>query len=239
MQEDVTVKIEGADKELVIRTGKALELRDNPILTIGEATIGAPATYAAGRDIDPKKALVLYGRGRDGRRPFIKLIESQNDPMSSTIVGQLVGSPDLALFNLNGTSRFTRKELFNLLRRNRRFFADRSEHEVLLKLIADWKMKSSVDVRDGSDNRGSVEKLFSRATEHNLPEGFDLEMPIFVGEMPQKFHVELCMEVNNDSATFWLECPDFYSLVDSHTASILLRELNNPSLVALPIIEIP
>jgi hypothetical protein len=145
----------------------------------------------------------------------IKLIINETDKENiGVITGEIVPHPDFAKWKLNTGHAYNPIELSNFIKMNRSCFASK---EIAMKLFAqlrDFKAKIDGICQQTSNAKGEqIEVIRSKAVEHNLPDSFTMEVPIFKGQKKQQFTVEI--NVNPDTLNCVLISPDAADLIQS------------------------
>jgi hypothetical protein len=142
----------------------------------------------------------------------IKLSTNPNDPFSSTITAVLEDHSDLKPWGINTTKTFKREEMVKLIKFSRMAFANSETYLKLLEAFQKFNAKTAAEHASENDNRGNRVQNFEKYVTSNLPEGFALTLPIFKGKPAETFFVELCQEVTDGGAHFWLESPELKNI---------------------------
>lgn len=232
--ENLTLKVEGADKELVLRQGKALDEKYPEIVKInGDINsissflnvryAGDNAVSFGQQEVDPAKVIVEVDR----KELTILLKLNPEHPFGATVKGGLEKSDELLPFHINQNKTFTKEELVKLIKFNKLFFDDTSKHAEML--IAFQKVSSTVNMRanDSSDDRGNKERAFVKEVTSNAPTEFILNIPIFKGFPAQRFRVEVCLDVTEGSARFWFESIELHELMINQRDEIFSDQLKS------------
>ncbi len=212
-----------SDKELVIRTGEAEKIL-YPTKVALSGVISAPAEF-----YDKRKQLhnadrchVVYNK----KTAEIKLVVDENYPAQNyEVIGKISKNPDLEVFKINSTFTFTVKELMQILKFNRVFFADKDDNNKIVLALQNFKAKVEKTLEDSSNNRGNDAKISITKLEHELQESFMLEMPIFKGGENKKFRVEICVQASDGSVVVWLESRDLKDMEISLSAGMIEEQL--------------
>jgi hypothetical protein len=231
--ENLHVKIEQIEGDtLTIRQGKALELLPPRSINIAGdiKTVSSfikkrkTAGSAAGlQQIDKDKALVVV----DKEKKTIVLSLDPQDAYGAVITAKMEPNPDLEKFGINKNVQFSQKELVNLLKFSRLYFEDFGTHGTLLKAYQVFSAKTYTDLSGDSDNRGNKNFAFNKKVETGLPTSFIMNLPIFKGQKPKRFMVEICLDVTDAAASFWFESIELAELSELEGAQILDEELES------------
>lgn len=175
------------------------------------------------QNIDIAKAIVTVDKN-------LRTIELKTDPQDhygATITGKLEISEELKQFGINTIQKFSRQDLVKLIKMNRLFFDNKEKHSETL--LAFQKIESSVNysAKDGSDDRGNKERQFVKNVTTNAPMSFTLNIQIFKGFPAQPLSVDICLDIEEGTAKFWLESVQLNELMQSSVDEIFSEELKS------------
>lgn len=209
-------------KDITIRTGEAQELPNiipTPVKIKGG--IGAPERWVAKRagTFDEKKAYVVANY--DNRTINLQLDEL--NPYGSEIIGTLQLDPDFVRFGINNGQYVSNFDLADFIKMNRAFFADPMQAMKLVTQLRQFQAKVENDIANSDDKRGNARLLKAQTVEHNLPEHFTLNIPIFRNTEPQTIDVEV--DVKSTDLTMTLVSPEAADIVHKSTKDIIQDEL--------------
>lgn len=143
----------------------------------------------------------------------------------TVVTSKLEPNPDLAQFHINKNKQFSQRELVQLLKFSRLYFEDFDKHGTLLKAYQAFTAKTFTDLAGDQDNRGNKNFAFNKKVETGLPASFVMNIPIFKGQDPKRFMVEICLDVTDAAASFWFESVELKELQDIESGKILEKEL--------------
>lgn len=224
--QDVNVTVKG--DTLTILEGKVLETKPSEKISItGDIkTVGnflkIRLEHGKGtQEIDNAKAIILVNKSA-------RTIELQIDPENhygATVKGTLEISDELKTFGINTLQKFSRQDLVKLIKMSRLYFENKDKHSETL--TAFQKIESSVNysAKDGSDDRGNKERQFVKNVTTNAPMAFTLNIPIFKGFPAQPLSVDICLDIEEGTAKFWLESVQLNELMQSSVDEIFADEL--------------
>lgn len=231
--ENITLKVEPANGEIVIREGTALpQVAPKKIEISGD--IKTVSTFINGRKsvgnidgglqyINPARAVVMV----DKKGRAITLNLDPQDVYGTVVTAKMELNPDLVDFHINDKKTFKQKELVDLIKFSRLAFDDGEKHAMLLNAYRAFNAKAYIDMASDSDNRGNKSSSFNKKVETNLPIDFVLNVPIFKGQDRLKFHVEICLEVTDGGCNFWFESIELSELIEIEAEKILNGELES------------
>lgn len=225
--ENLTLKVEGSTGEIIIREGEAPKVVypqsvsvDGDIRTV-RVFIGGRKALANLQGVNAETALVTVNK----EKGTILLQTDPNSVYSSTVRGTLLTSDELALFNINGSTTFTQKDLIKVLKFNRIHFADPQQQQDLLQKYMAFTFSTSTEGHAKGDDRGNKSAAVTKAVTTNLPTNFTLKIPIYKGERSLTFQVEICLDVTDAGARFWFESVELHELQQTEKEIIFEREL--------------
>ena len=132
------------------------------------------------------------------------------------VIGQIAFNADLQAFGINVDKRYGLQELAQFLKRSRMFFADKEENMQLVTRLKNFKAKLTRNIEQSKDDRGNATNSLVQSFESELDLGFTLELPIFKGDEPVKFYVEILLEARDAGISLWLESAELQDAVISH-----------------------
>lgn len=142
----------------------------------------------------------------DRNKLSIKLLISEQDHYCATISGQLELHPVFIKFGINNGQYRTPNELADLIKMNRSFFQNHTIAMSLVSALKNFKATVNKEIEKSTNDRGDKRQLIDQVAKHNLPDVFNLEIPIFKGQGKSTIAVEVY--VNPDDLTCSLVSPD-------------------------------
>lgn len=227
--EELKLNVTPNGDTLTVLYGNALEQKqpntikfEGDIKTVSNFLKVRRSKGAGYQSIDVAKAVIIVDK-------FNRTIELFTDPentFGASIKGKLELSNELKAFSINELRKFTRTELVAIIKMNRIYFENREKH--LEILTAFQKIESTVNysAKDGSDDRGNKERQFVKNVTTNAPMSFTLRLPIFKGFEAQSLSVEVCLDIEEGTAKFWLESVQLNELLQTCVEEIFNNELN-------------
>ena len=227
MKENIKVEFDKLGKEatLILREGKAAEIVV-PAKLAYAGRLDTPQKFLQGKISEYEKlACTLVVDTDNGTLQFIG--SEKNRESVDTISGALVTSEILKEFCINETRRFTVKELIELFKRNRAYFATKDQQAALLANLRNWNVgvtKLYEEIRN--DATGDAKKGIETKVEGiNLPP-FILNLPLFKGYSPESVEIEFGVDASGAGVTLFLDSPDLLErmlvrkkeLIDEQTA---------------------
>jgi hypothetical protein len=221
-------------KPITILEGKALEEKapckiqiSGDIKTVSSFIQKRKITDDAGLQyINEDRALVIVNK----EELSIGLYLDPEDFYGTEIKAKLEIEPELLKFGIESGKKFSQQELIKLLKYGKRWFANPAAHEMLLLAYMKLDVKVTADLTNNApDGRGNRSNSFEKKITSNVPEDFILLIPIFKGQEPKKFRVEICLDSTDGSTKFWLESVELAELIQIESEAILKKELETCS----------
>ncbi|MDV4025576.1 hypothetical protein CMT52_14670 [Elizabethkingia anophelis] len=174
------------------------------------------------QEIRPENAIVIC----DYDNLTIQLQTNPNDTFSTIITGKAEYSKEYKDFGINQSKFFNREQLIKLFRFNRRYFPNKEENANLLGAYQNFTASVNKNIADNSDLRGNKISHLQKTVRTDLPESFVVEIPVFKGEAPVSFPVEICIEDNDSGVRFWFESVELDELIQEKKEYMFSRELS-------------
>jgi len=230
--ENLSVKIEGDQKELIVRTGQATPPREAKEVKIS-GNILAPANWLKIRKSNPNKDNVQFSRKE------MKIIFTQEEESHSgkIIVGELRINDDLKKFKINENHLWTTADLAKFLKMNRIFFADADQCSKIIAELNSLKAKIQTEIEQSQNDRGNSKQMVNVKVDSNVPLKFKLKLPVFVGFKERTFVVEICLETSDRNVQLWLESAELNEIIIGERDSIISSEIVKFEKAGLPVLE--
>ena len=174
------------------------------------------------QEIKPENSIVIC----DFENLTIQLQTNPNDVLATIITGKAEFSKEYKDFGINQAKFFNREQLIKLFRFNRRYFPNKEENANLLGAYQNFVASVNKNIADNSDQRGNQSRQFNKTVKTDLPEHFVVEIPVFKGEQPVSFPVEICIEDNDSGVRFWFESVELDELIQAKKEEMFKRELS-------------
>lgn len=196
---DLNITVENGTKTVEVLIGSALEPKEpEKVEIIG--TLEAPLKWLEKRvsEIDQKKCHVIVNR----EEMSILLVIDEKDHYNTSIEGKLQLHPAFLKFGINQGEYRTPIEMSELIKMNRSYFENRQEAMELVSLLRNFKAKIDKEVEADIDLRkGDRRVLVAQKIDSNLPEAFNMCVPIFKGQKPMTIECETYFNPNDLTCT--------------------------------------
>jgi hypothetical protein len=217
--EKLNVSVNGETKVLEVLQGEALP-RKEPQRVVVKGLVNAPFEFLLKRTPDPKTSHLIV----DVAKGKLELIVDEKSPYSDIISGELELNPDYEKFGINQSCKtYDTFELADFIKLNRYFFSDKDVAMKLVSVLKNFKAKVDKQIEQSSNDRGNTRLLHNQVVESNIPEAFDIVVPIFKGQAEQKFRVEINIDARNFACT--LISPDANDLINEMRAKVVNEQV--------------
>lgn len=170
-----------------------------------------------------KKSHIVY----DYRHLFLKLVALENHDINAVVNGKLTVNPDIAALQINTKNKLTSKELVDLLKFNRFFFADKDECQAIIGKLMNTKIKVIKALETVLNNgNGNERDVYDRLIEGVDKMAYVLQLPIYTGQTPVKFEVVINIDARDKEIVFWLESTELAELKLENAKTIIDNELS-------------
>lgn len=212
--ENENIKVIMGDKEkaeLIIRkVDTANELPVKPPVNVDiKGTLEAPFSFLSKRydqpdQIEQKHCLILVDR----EKMTITLITHENDAYKQgKVVGTLEVYPKFEEFGINSGKVWSPTELGLFIKMNRAFFKQKEENMRLVTELMNFKGKVDSVIEKSLKEKGDRTDNFSQVVNSNLPEKFNINIPIMKGYQAEDIEVETFAQINGREVSFVLISP--------------------------------
>lgn len=187
MKENINITTDG--RELTIREGKALELRE-PTKVVINGTIKAVTRFVSTRtaEVDWKKAHILVDR----ENGTISLRTDETSHYGAEVTASLTLHPDFIKFGVNAGLARSPFEFAEFIKMNRSLFENHAAAMEMVSKLKNLRTKVDKEVELQTDNRGNNKTMIaSKVIENSVPEKFKLRISIFKGMPKTEMEVEI------------------------------------------------
>lgn len=185
-------------KALEIRTGGALPLREPRKLDI-VGNIDSVFKFLAQRinEFDHKQAHIIVDR----EKFTIKLVIDETSFYSGNVKGVLTQPKDYEDFCINTGKEWDIYDLSDFIRLHKALFENRTQAAKLVAELQNFKLKIDGELQKSDDKRGNTEYVRRQTVKSNLPESFNLLVPLFKGFEKRTIKVEVDINPNTFDCT--------------------------------------
>lgn len=220
--QEIKIDVKEGVTELVILHGEAEKVYHPKAIDVKDASIEAAQVYLNKKVV--KEDLIENSKiefSYDGL--FINLFYAARERNIDTICGKLKIHPDLEKFSINGGKHYSTFELSDFIKMNRHYFENK---DYAMKLVAELRAfegKVNKDVEAKADTRANSRILINQVVETNIPDGFVLLLPVFVGQDKIRLNVEINITADFSCS---LISPDLKEYIDLQAKEIIDGQIN-------------
>lgn len=232
--EDKTSPISGAEilvkntlknlgvREITILEGKAEPVYHDKAIEVKSASINSALEYLSKKVVKPEiiehsKLEFCYDK------LYINLFYDSRQRNPDVIEGSLKLHPDLEKFRINSGKTYSTFELSDFIKMNRHYFENKDYAMKLVAELRNFEGKVNRDLEAKTDDRGNKRALINQVVESNIPTGFFLELPVFVGQEKKRLEVEVNITADFSCS---LISPDLKEFIDIESKTVLDDQLN-------------
>lgn len=221
MEKTIKVELTAENKELVILTGAAEPIYYNKAIEVKSGSINSAFEYLSKKVVIPEiiehsKLEFCYDK------LYIDLHYDARQRNPDLIMGKLKLHPDLEKFNINSGKAYSTFELADFIKMNRHYFENKDYAMKLVSELRNFEGKVNRDLEAKADDRGNKRALINQVVESNIPTGFFLELPVFVGQ--EKIRLEVEINITSDFSCSLIS-PDLKEFIDLESKKVLDVEL--------------
>lgn len=210
-EQKVNITLAEGQKEVtvILLEGKAApHVLPESIKIVGDINAVKDFILTRENTLDKNKAIIVFNE----EKGEISLNSDPSHPHRTIVIGKVVSHPDLIEFKINKGGFFSLKELEKLIRMYRFYFPDKDAHLQLTGQLKSFTANVYSDLKNESDQRGNKSQAFNKKVQSDLAAEFTLNIPIFKGQSPSTFRVEICYDVTDSTVRFWLESVELFEL---------------------------
>jgi len=206
--------------EYVLRTGEAEDVKHEKSISI-TGVLDAPAQFLKGKTIDPFKShLRIYQQ--EGK---LELYIQDTDPNTNHVItGQLKKNQNLSEFQINSlTHRWSVPDFLRFVKQNRFFFSNKEQHSKLITNMQSWNAKIETVLAQSNDQKGNSNFQIEQKVRavDGFIDRFELNIPIYQGDVSLKFTVEIGLEPKNTAVLIYLFSDELFELEITQRATLI------------------
>lgn len=247
--ENMNVNVpEGKDKVEVVIRELTDEVKDKlPIQEPKQVTISGQITAvfaflekrwkAADNQIDHSRTHILVDRDNVKMSLVVNETDARN---AKLITGKAELSRQYKSFGINTDKEWDPYDLGQFFRINRTYFANVTENMDLVNILKSFKATILSNVEREIKDNGSVTDVYKKVVDSNLPESFDVSIPIFKSTDPEKIKIDIIAHVSGRDVTLCLISADAAAIVEDVRDKLIDDQLDKIKELApeIPIIEV-
>jgi hypothetical protein len=231
----VDVKIIPENDTLIIREGKAMELKE-PLMVEISGILDSPRRWIEKRisEFNCREAAAFVNRDKMS----IRLIIDEKNFYRDVIIGSITPSPEFTKWGINNEEvKYHSQELAVKIKMNRYQFVSLEKATELVTIFQNLKAKVQREIDQSDNTRGTVKKNYSQVvSEMSIPEGFSLITPLFKGDIRREIKVEIVIDA--DTLKCSLVSPDAAYLLDTIRDQMIDAEIKQIGEIAPNIVII-
>jgi hypothetical protein len=177
--------------EVVLRQGET-ERTIYPEKLELDGILSTPSGYIEQRPkeftVETSHAIVRPSKGE------IDLFQNDRDEWRTRIGGRIEIAKEFMEIGINMSKSRSPEALAKFLKLKRSWFPDFASHAKLVAQLRNVKAVVNREVEKAADDRGNNTDNFTQSVESNMPDSFDMKIPIIQGEEPMVINVSVVLE---------------------------------------------
>ncbi len=209
---------------ITILEGKAPE-QHNPQPVSINANITAPAMFIEKRKetYDFNKSHCLVSK-TDGTIQLV--INEQSVTEKYAITGKIELGKQFTKLGINDFNKsYSPMELSQRFRLMRSIFPSKKEHLNIVTTLRKLEATITRQVEEADDTRGNTAKVFKQTVASNMPESFNLNIPVIEGQPATNIEVSVILEADGNEIKCFLESVDAAELADKLRTELVEKEV--------------
>lgn len=222
MENQIKVTVENGVKELILRQGEASKIHQPGDVHVGVVTISAIVEFLTKKDITEEGILdsaLKFSYDKLKMELHYRISEANTYRIESKIIL----NPDLTQFEINSGKRYSPFGLSDFIKMNRHLFESKSIAMELVSVLRNIKASVNKAIEANKDERGNRRALIDQVVQTNIPESFNIELPVFKGQPKMIIPVEVVIDED-------LECmlmsPDLKQIIAEQSELLIGAELD-------------
>jgi len=144
--------------------------------------------------------------------------------LGDVFTGKLSLHPDLEKWGVNDGKTYDNFALASFIKMNRHYFENKEVAMSLVTNLRDLKIKTDKEIEAMDNKQGEYRFVAAqKVVNSNIPASFILKLPVFVGQAPRSFVVEI--EVNAHDFKCNLISPDLKEYIDTEAKLLIDAQL--------------
>lgn len=221
MDKEINISVENGIKELVIRKGEAEPIHTGRNVGVSRVTIFAVFEFLSKSDITEEIILDSVVKfSYDNLKLYLNYGLTQQHTYE--IESKILLNPDLEAFEINKGKKYATFQLADFIKMNRHLFESKTAAMELVSALKNIKASVNRAIEDNKDDRGNRRALIDQVVQSNIPESFNIELPIFKGQPKVVVPVEVVLDED-------LECmlvsPDLKQIIAEESERLIGGEV--------------
>lgn len=222
MDNKINISVENGVNEVVVRHGQAAPIHTGADVKVGNVTIFAVMEFLTKTDVE--KAIVL-----DSVLIFsyeklaMELVYGLTKMHPYKISSSIILNPDLEAFEINKGKKYSHFQLADFIKMNRHLFESKSVAMELVSALKNIKATVNKAIEDSKDDRANRHMLIDQVVSSNIPESFNIELPIFKGQPKVTVPIEVVLD---ESLDCMLVSPDLKQIIAEESERLIGGEID-------------
>lgn len=220
--EKIELKLDGGVNVVEVRAGEAESIHTGRNVEVDKVTIFAIYEFLSKEDVETVLVLDSVLRfSYDNLSLYLNYGVTQRHPY--IISSKIILNPDLEAFEINKGKRYAPAQLADFIKMNRHLFESKSVAMELVSALKNIKASVNRAIELNKDDRGNKRALIDQVVQSNIPESFNIELPIFKGQPKVVIPIEVVLDEDLDCI---LISPDLKEIISEESEKLIGGEVD-------------
>lgn len=213
MEDQFNLTVTPTDKgEVIIRHGKAPDIKQRQQINIKSCDINAPAKYwDAKKELYEASMCIVKFSKRFGN--IVLLLPYGEEEQLDEIIGTLQENDELVKLEINKGQYKTFQEMHEKLRWMRNIFVDNTQYINIIGKLQNFRAKIDTEIEKIKDEKGNSVDMVVTKVMNDIPLEFQLKTNIFYGQPEKIFTVNIIVKASGTQLLFTLESMELYEMM--------------------------
>ena len=221
MEKELKIVVEKGVETITVLHGQAEPVYHPKAITVKGGAIDSVVEYLTKNVIKPE--VIEHSKVEFSfSELYIDLLYDARERNPDVIEAKLKLHPDLMKFNINSGKPYNAFELADFIKMNRHYFENKEYAMKLVSELRSFEGKVNKELENRVDDRGNKKAFINQIVESNIPTGFFIEVPVFVGQPKTRLEIEVNI---NSAFECFLISPDLKQLIDQESHDIIGQQI--------------
>lgn len=222
MKNELNITVENGVKEVDFRAGNLPDIHLGREIHVERVTVFAVHEFLSKSDVNETDILdstLVYSY----ETLSLNLVYKNTQRHPYFLSTSVVLNPDLEAFEINQGKKYNPFQLADFIKMNRHLFESKSVAMELVSVLKNIKANVNKAIEANKDDRGNRRALLDQVVQSNIPESFNIELPVFKGQPKLVVPVEIVLDED-------LECmlvsPDLKQIITEEAERLIGGEVD-------------
>jgi hypothetical protein len=221
-----------AGQETIIRHGEAARAIE-PVGVSIDGNINAPLAFAKVRTIIKEECFIHVDEVAG--TIILRTDEHTTDKNGHRITGAVSLNKEMVAWGINAEKFYGIRDFIKHVKYRKSHFEYSDVQKTLLAACAKFSATLNANAEDAT-SKNKERKSFDKMVTHSLLESFCLKMPLYNGDAPQTFDVEILVDMRSEPSVY-LESVELSELIESRRKEMIEAVITDPVFAGFTIIK--